>query len=234
MNKPQLAIVARIDRKMLQDADRVRVMRRFLAGRAENEDFAACGDWLKEFESCTAAAPDVIVTHFEEEGATRFSKIVTVGTSKISVVVDVCENLEEFAKKADTKFIIFNLPVFALVRSDSQIKRTKVHVAVRALGAWDNPVCALSLEDAAKTFDLDCDFYEDSPVRVVTDEPSRFYTSALVAPGSAAFLSMCGAQEVDRAQAMVKVLEKASEILVRRWDAAHACIVEGRAKQPEL
>ena len=31
-----------------------------------------------------------------------------------------------------------------------------------------------------------------------------------------------------------KVLEKASEILVRRWDAAHACIVEGRAKQPEL
>ena len=201
MNKPQLAIVARIDRKTLQDADRVRVMRRFLAGRAENEDFAACGDWLKEFESCTAAAPD---------------------------------NLEEFAKKADTKFIIFNLPVFALVRSDSQIKRTKVHVAVRALGAWDNPVCALSLEDAAKTFDLDCDFYEDSPVRVVTDEPSRFYTSALVAPGSAAFLSMCGAQEVDRAQAMVKVLEKASEILVRRWDAAHACIVEGRAKQPEL
>ena len=113
-------------------------------------------------------------------------------------------------------------------------KPTQNSSSLRALGAWDNPVCALSLEDAAKTFDLDCDFYEDSPVRVVTDEPSRFYTSALVAPGSAAFLSMCGAQEVDRAQAMVKVLEKASEILVRRWDAAHACIVEGRAKQPEL
>lgn len=42
---------------------------------------------------------DVIVTYFEEEGATRFSKIVTVGTSKISVVVDVCENLKSSRRK---------------------------------------------------------------------------------------------------------------------------------------
>ena len=140
--------------------------------------------------------------------------------------------LNGFAKKADEKFIIRDLPVFALVRSDSEIKRDKVHVAVRALGAWDNTMCALSLEDAAKLFDLDCDFYEDSPVRVVTDEPSRFYTSALVAPGSAAFLSTCGAEPLQRSQAIVNVLKKASEILIRRWDIAAAAVAEGKNKKP--
>lgn len=66
---------------------------------------------------------------------------------------------------------------------------------------------------------------------MATDAASRFYTSALVAPGSAAFVSTCGAREYDRINALVKVLQKASDILVRRWDIAMASVAEGKTKE---
>lgn len=228
--KPQLAIVARVDEKAVCDADRVDAMRSLLTWGASVK--ANEKERVAEFAALSQSCEDIRAEYFEKEGVWRFSRQVSFGQARALVVLDICKNIDDFAKKADEKFIIRDLPVFALVRSDSEIKRNKVHIAVRALGAWDNAMCALSLEDAAKLFDLDCDFYEDSPVRVVTDEAPRFYTSALVAPGSAAFLSTCGASESERTQAIVKVLTKASEILIRRWDIAFASVAEGKDKKP--
>ena len=228
--KPQLAIVARVDAKAACDLDRVDAMRCLLTG--DSHSASVPEDRIDEFKALSQQCEVLKAECFEENQVWRFSRLVSFGQARVWVVLDICEDLNGFAKKADEKFIIRDLPVFALVRSDSEIKRDKVHVAVRALGAWDNAMCALSLEDAAKLFDLDCDFYEDSPVRVVTDEPSRFYTSALVAPGSAAFLSTCGAEPLQRSQAIVNVLKKASEILIRRWDIAAAAVAEGKNKKP--
>ena len=230
--KPQLAIVARVDAKAACDADRIEAMCCLLA----DDCHRGCvqGDRVEQFKSLSEQCEDLKAESFDEGRVWRFSRLVSFGPASVWVVLDICDDLLEFSKKADEKFLIYDLPVFALVRSDSEIKRNKVHVAVRALGAWDNAMCALSLEDAAKLFDLDCDFYEDSPVRVLTDEPSRFYTPALVVPGSAAFLSMCGAEPERRSQAIVSVLKKASEILIRRWDIAAASVAEGKSKKPAI
>lgn len=229
--KPQLTIVARVDRKALEDSDRVLVMKALLSDGFDVKK-EATEDRVKDLSALAEEIPNLQIKNFENDGVVRFSRIVTFGKACVLVLLDVCENLQAFTQKADKKFITYDLPVFALVRSDSAMKRDKVHVAVRALGAWDNAMCALSLEDAAKLFDLDCDFYEDSPVRVATDTASRFYTSTLVAPGSAAFVSTCGASESDRINALVKVLQKASDILVRRWDIAMASVAEGKTKEP--
>ena len=223
--KPQLAIVARVDRKALEDSDRVLVMKALLSEGFDVKK-EATEDRVMDLTALAEEIPTLQIKNFENDGVVRFCRIVTFGKACVWVLIDVCEDLQAFTQKADKKFITYDLPVFALVRSDSAMKRDKVHVAVRALG------CALSLEDAAKLFDLDCDFYEDSPVRVATDTASRFYTSALVAPGSAAFVSTCGASESDRINALVKVLQKASDILVRRWDIAMASVAEGKTKEP--
>lgn len=155
--KPQLAIVARVDRKASEDSDRVLVMRTLLSEGFDVKK-KALEDRVKDLSALAEEIPNFQIKNFENDGVVRFSRIMTFGKACVWVLLDVCENLQAFTQKADKKFISYGLPVFALVRSDSAMKRDKVHVAVRALGAWDNAMCALSLEDAAKLFDLDCDF----------------------------------------------------------------------------
>lgn len=82
--KPQLAIVARVDRKASEDSDRVLVMRTLLSEGFDVKK-KALEDRVKDLSALAEEIPNFQIKNFENDGVVRFSRLVTFGKACVWV-----------------------------------------------------------------------------------------------------------------------------------------------------
>lgn len=207
--QPHLSILTCLEYGNPNDIDRLNAM---LAMLSNAHELTQMLDW-QSAQWCLASLDGVTRQDFNDCGIHRFSRLVEDQQTRIRFVLDVMESADSV--RPSDAWMISGLPVLALMPTEDRAAKESVSLSVYAPRGMSNPMCALSLEDAAELLPFHC--------TVLTD-PGVAASCRLIAaePCCAAYIKAGGGNDFERADALLNVIRKAGEILMRRWDVAMA------------